>query len=70
MLAIALKNDLTGTEEKSNYDVVVMENDKMLWRGRVEGHVRKEGWEALVFVLAEEIYKKKLESQNAAGEFC
>ena len=48
MLSITFLNDKTGTEDVANYEVTVWVNRDVVARGRVEGHQRAEGWQALV----------------------
>ena len=55
MLLITFTNDTTGSEKVGNYDVAVYLNNTVIWRGRVEGHERGEGWQGLVEQLSREI---------------
>lgn len=53
-LMIVFQNDATGTNKNANYNVAVLVGDgtqsgsQVLWRGRQEGHNRKDGWKKLV----------------------
>jgi len=57
MLKIFFINDKTGDppELVGNYNYVVMINDKVLAKGRIEDHNRLTGWEGLVKLFAEEV---------------
>lgn len=48
MLIVLIHNDGTGTQHSANYDVEVRINEHQLWRGRVLGHDRDEGWPNLL----------------------
>jgi hypothetical protein len=47
-LFLTLHNDGTGTDAAANYTVTVSVNDRIIERGRVEGHNRAHGWRPLV----------------------
>ena len=57
MLGIVFTNDGTGNETIGNYDYCVYVGGRLIAEGRVENHVRAEGWEGLVQKLAEEVMK-------------
>jgi len=52
MLLIKIHNDGTGSKAVGNYDIEVKVNDRTLWTGRVENHLRADGWKTLVRLLA------------------
>jgi hypothetical protein len=52
MLKLVFVNDGTGTEEVGNYDFKVYINEEEIKSGRVESHVRKDGWHSLVIEAA------------------
>jgi len=52
MLIITAHNDSTGKEGLANYDCEVRVNHRVIWRGRVENHVRDEGFEKLLELMA------------------
>jgi len=56
MMYIRLHNDGTGDERTGNYDVEVLINSILVWKGKVEGHCRTDGWRALVADLAEIVW--------------
>jgi len=47
-LIVVFTNDGTGDHEIGNYDVRVQINRHVIYDGRVEGHGRRAGWEALL----------------------
>ncbi len=53
-LIIVFHNDSTGTSNKGNYNVTTYINKRSIWTGRIEAHDRREGWEKLVKMLAEQ----------------
>jgi len=53
MMHIKLHNDGTGDKATGNYDVEVLINNAIVWRGRVEGHNRATGWRQLVEDLSD-----------------
>lgn len=65
MLLIKFKNDGTGDEILANYDYTVNVNYEVIAEGRLENHVKENGWEFLVMKLArdlaENIVRKKPE---------
>ena len=48
MLIIKIHNDGTGTNKSANYNYGVYVNSWRIAHGRIEGHNRNDGWEALV----------------------
>jgi hypothetical protein len=57
MLIITFHNDSTGKDNVGNYNVEVLITTTptslaRLWKGRVEGHDRSDGWQGLVTALA------------------
>lgn len=48
MLTITFRNDGTGDKATGNYDVTVTVNGLVIYRGRVERHDRRMGWEQLL----------------------
>lgn len=57
-LIVVFHNDGTGPDQAANYDVTVYVGDgslksRRIYDGRVEGHDRQIGWEALVKRLAD-----------------
>jgi hypothetical protein len=57
MLIITFHNDSTGKDNVGNYNVEVRitttpTSTARLWKGRVEGHDRSDGWQGLVQRLA------------------
>ena len=67
MLKIFFLNDQTGEppELQGNYDYVVMINDIVLDKGRIEDHNRLTGWQGLVRLLADTKCKKKSDDIKA-----
>ena len=55
MLIVTFHNDGTGEGGRGNYNAEVFINYDLLWKGRVEGHVRDEGWPALLAALAAQV---------------
>jgi len=53
MLIVLVHNDGTGTEEIANYDYEVRINNEVLEHGHVQGHHRKDGWQALIREIAD-----------------
>jgi hypothetical protein len=64
LIRLDIKNDGTGTEEVGNYTVhLFLPTGRRIvpWRwcrARVEGHVRSEGWHALVLKAADALKEK------------
>jgi translation initiation factor IF-1 len=52
MLLIEIVNDGTGTEEVGNYRYEVKVNKKVIAKGKVDGHWRKNAWWLLVLQIA------------------
>lgn len=52
-LVVILRNDRTGPDHASNYDVKVYVNSEVIAEERVTGHPRAEGWRALIRRLGE-----------------
>ena len=59
MLRLAIINDGLGTDENASYEYRVYVNYELIDTGRVEGHNRKDGWRALVGMIAEEAVDKR-----------
>lgn len=51
MLVIFVHNDGTADEGMGNYDYKICINDRCIEEGRIENHIRKDGWRELVFKL-------------------
>jgi hypothetical protein len=52
MLIVLAHNDGTGSNESANYNVEVRINEGTIWKGRIEGHDRSEGWTTLLYRIA------------------
>ena len=52
MLLVKIHNDGTGSKAVGHYDVEVLVNKKTLWTGRIENHLRLDGWKTLLRLLA------------------
>ena len=59
MLRLIILNDGLGTDENASYEYRVYVNYELIDTGRVEGHNRKDGWRALVGMIAEEAADKR-----------
>ena len=59
MLRLAILNDGLGTDENASYEYRVYVNYELIDEGRVEGHNRKDGWRALVGMIAKESVDKR-----------
>ena len=64
MLVINIHNDSTGTDEIGNYNYTVKINYEIISSGRIEGHERLHGWEALVIEMAKQIAKGLIEKHK------
>ena len=53
-MLIVLARNITDLAEVSDYDVEVRVNKRTLWRGRVVGHERADGWTNLLRAIASE----------------
>ncbi len=53
MLIVLVHNDGTGTVERANYDYEIRVNDEVIERGHIQGHHRKDGWQALIREIAD-----------------
>lgn len=53
MLSILIRNVGTGATEVADYDYVVRVNNRTIDQGRIEGHRRSAGWQALVSRIAD-----------------
>ena len=53
MLVLTFHNDKTATDTKGNYDVVVYINKEPIHWGRVENHLRSDGWLQLLKMFTE-----------------
>jgi hypothetical protein len=62
MLIATFHNDNTGDEQIGNYDVEVFINYRKLYRGRIEGHERKD-WRDLIIKWAYDLVLEK-EKEN------
>jgi hypothetical protein len=47
-LILVFHNDGTGLDHDANYNVEIRINDRVIESGRLEHHVRSQGWAALV----------------------
>lgn len=54
MLSINIVNDSSGTEENSNYYFEVSVNYKVIYKGTIKGHNRKNNWIELLKLLIEQ----------------
>lgn len=52
MLIVLVHNDGTGNVKIANYEVWI--NNEVIERGRIQGHDRKDGWQALIREIAEQ----------------
>ncbi len=68
MLRITFINDGTGSEEVGNYDYIVSVNLYQIARGRVEGHIRADGWEGLIKLFDDIISDDGTQKVNTRGE--
>ena len=59
MLRLVIINDGLGADENASYEYRVYVNYELIDEGRVEGHNRKDGWRALVGMIAEEAVDKR-----------
>ena len=65
MFIVYVHNDGLGSDVSASYDVEVRINRNPLWRGKVNGHNRKDGWPALlktIGIIAEQSGAAKGES--------
>jgi len=53
MALIVTARNLSGLADISDYEVGAWINDTPIWKGRVEGHRRADGWAALVRRIAD-----------------
>lgn len=53
MLIITFQNDGKGSNEDASYEVVVKVGFRTIYRGRLTGHNRDNGWPALLAMFAE-----------------
>ena len=53
MLIITIYNDSTGGCCVGNYDYTVYVNKQPISSGRIQRHIREEGWQKLVALLLE-----------------
>ena len=64
MLIVLVHNDGTGTEKRANYDYEVRINNEVIERGHIQGHDRKDGWQALIREIAD---RHQTSSTNVLG---
>lgn len=52
MLIVLAHNDGTGTNEAANYNVEVRVNERIIWKGSIRKHDRRQGWPKLLKQIA------------------
>src|SRR5690242_17162870 len=53
MALVVIAQNISELAPVSDYDVSVWINERVIWRGKVTGHVRDEGWAELMRKIAE-----------------
>lgn len=64
MLTLQFHNDGTGDLKIGNYNVEVYINALLIYKDRVEGHFRQDGWGSLVQRFVEDIPKNATKTQR------
>jgi hypothetical protein len=67
MLVVMVHNDGKGDNSSAIYDVEVRINHTPIWRGRVTGHNRDDGWPTLLRMVAEQAESPSINGIDRSG---
>ena len=55
MALVIVFNNISGLADVSDYEVQVLVNTRRIYEGRLNGHVRADGWKVLVKKFVEDL---------------